>query len=143
MKILGYEVSSSDVRRFESYICKTDDKCWLWTKGKSRGYGYFYLGNYIQLRAHRFSYELYVGVIPKHLQLDHLCRARSCVNPKHLELVTMRENIRRGFRASQKKCCKGHPYFASNTYYDKKGGRSCKECRRIRSMKIRQRNRTA
>ena len=35
-------------------------------------------------------------MIPAHRQVDHLCRLRACVNPDHLELVTARENIRRG-----------------------------------------------
>lgn len=36
------------------------------------------------------------GPIPDGLQLDHLCRNPSCVNPAHLEIVTGAENIRRG-----------------------------------------------
>lgn len=36
--------------------------------------------------------------IPVGLDLDHLCRVRSCVNPDHLEPVTRAENLRRGSR---------------------------------------------
>lgn len=46
--------------------------------------------------AHRIAYELVVGPIPEGLTLDHLCRVRRCVNPEHLEPVTMGENLRRG-----------------------------------------------
>ncbi|MGH9151353.1 MAG: HNH endonuclease [Acidimicrobiales bacterium] len=38
-------------------------------------------------------------VTPEGLTLDHLCRDRRCVNPAHLEPVTVAENLRRGHRA--------------------------------------------
>jgi hypothetical protein len=46
--------------------------------------------------AHRLSYEHWVGPVSEGLELDHLCRVRSCVNPKHLEPVTRRINQVRG-----------------------------------------------
>jgi hypothetical protein len=48
------------------------------------------------LRAHRVSYEALIGPIPVGLQLDHLCRIRSCVNPDHLEPVSASVNAKRG-----------------------------------------------
>lgn len=47
------------------------------------------------VRAHRFAYELVKGPIPEGLTLDHLCNVPLCVNPDHLEPVTLSENIRR------------------------------------------------
>lgn len=82
--------------------------CWEWTGGKIKnGYGHFRFGyksdgkNDIRL-AHRVSYELHVGLIPDGLVLDHLCRNTSCVNPRHLQPVTQRENIARGISPSAK-----------------------------------------
>lgn len=46
--------------------------------------------------AHRLSYEAHVGPIPKRLLLDHTCRMRCCINPDHLEPVTVQENTLRG-----------------------------------------------
>ena len=75
------------------------DGCWLWTKSIDYG-GYGRIGQRgVNARAHRVSYEHFVGPIPDGLSLDHLCRNRRCVNPDHLEPVTGSENTRRGIAA--------------------------------------------
>lgn len=49
--------------------------------------------------AHRVSYEAFNGPIPEGMVIDHLCQVTSCVNPDHLEAVTQKTNIQRGFAA--------------------------------------------
>ena len=69
--------------------------CWLWIGSKNAwGYGSFksFAGRY----AHRFSYSIFKGPIPEGHMLDHLCRNPGCVNPRHLEPVTSKENCHRG-----------------------------------------------
>lgn len=66
--------------------------CWLWVGSRATN-GY---GRWSNLLAHRLVYELLVEPIPVGLVLDHLCRVRPCVNPAHLEVVTLAENVRRG-----------------------------------------------
>lgn len=75
-----------------------DTPCWLWKRHLNRsGYGMVQAG---KLRlAHRVYYERAKGTIPDGLTLDHLCRNRHCVNPDHLEPVTLKENIQRGWQA--------------------------------------------
>lgn len=81
------------IKRFEQKINKTDT-CWYWTGGILLGYGYFWYNNKT-LKAHRFSYELYKEKIPYGLTIDHLCEIKKCVNPDHLEAVTIQENLKR------------------------------------------------
>jgi hypothetical protein len=71
--------------------------CWIWTSARfGTGYGSFSLPGGIRIGAHCFSYNIAKGLIPKGLELDHLCRIHHCVNPEHLEPVTRRENTIRG-----------------------------------------------
>ena len=117
--------------------------CWVWLGGKNnkdgeKGYGVFSVSK--SVIAHRFAYELLVGPIPHDLTIDHLCRNRACVNPTHLEPVTMRINVLRGNGITSKfarkaHCPLGHPYTILNTWFNSRGGRYCRECHRIRRRK--------
>ena len=117
--------------------------CWLWTGGVNHGgYGQFSDGRGKNGGAHRAAYEVFVGPIPEGLTLDHLCRVRCCVNPAHLEPVSMQENLRRGnshlsasIRHSKKEHCpKGHPYLGANLYIGTRGQRLCRRCHNDRTL---------
>lgn len=117
-------------------------KCWLWVGSLYKnGYGCWYSGDPKATRyAHRASYEGLIGPIPRGLQVDHLCRVRHCVNPSHLEAVTVRENVVRGDaprllgerQRAKAHCPMGHAYDEENTVRTKAGGRMCRICRRAR-----------
>lgn len=130
----------TDEERFWAFVEKNARSgCWLWTGGTVDGYGAFNpASSKSTVRAHRYAYALVRSAVPGTLVLDHTCRVRRCVNPDHLEAVTVKENTLRGVGFSamnlQKSACpKGHPYDDENTYVDKKTGwRQCRTCRRER-----------
>lgn len=137
-------------RFWEKVIKKGKDECWEWIGCKSNGYGRFSVLAENGL-VHRYSYKLHKGKIPKGLTIDHLCRNRQCVNPKHLEAVTHRVNILRGVGASAKNakkthCKRGHLFSKKNTYAYlskyKTSIRACVKCARewYQKNKIRLKN---
>jgi hypothetical protein len=72
--------------------CGHPTPCWIWNGCHDHaGYGSSRRG-----KPHRVSWVLTNGPVPDGLELDHLCRQRSCCNPDHLEAVTHLENVRRG-----------------------------------------------
>lgn len=86
--------------------------CWLWTGTKIGDYGSFYISgctekqNLVQTRAHRYSWELASGPIPKDMVMDHLCHVTLCVNPNHLRLATFSQNSFNRSRHCQSCTCK-------------------------------------
>jgi hypothetical protein len=124
-------VADGDVERFIDKLLVMPDGCWEWQGAKANlGYGRFYFDG--QSRpAHRFSWTWLKGSIPKGLDIDHLCRNTSCVNPTHLEPVTHRENLLRGDTigaraAARTHCPKGHALDGLRG----NGCRYCKTCAR-------------
>lgn len=114
--------------------------CWLWT-GRLDRYGY--ARTWIKGKAitgHRRSFLAASSLAPG-LQLDHLCRVRSCVNPAHLDPVTLVENVMRGesnwaVNARRTTCKSGHPFDERNTYLYR-GMRQCLECKKLRKRAAR------
>jgi hypothetical protein len=129
--------------------CLIDDRgCWVWTGVTENGYGRIRV-NGRNVLTHRAAYEMFIGPIPEGLDLDHLCRNRSCANPFHLEPVTRGENSRRGVagqvaaerQRAKTHCPSGHPYDEANTFIARNGWRQCRACRRERERLRKQRKR--
>lgn len=66
--------------------------CWLWTASVSvGGYGFYGVKQRDIRNAHRVLFESQHGPLGS-MQVDHVCRVRSCVNPEHLRACTMSQN---------------------------------------------------
>lgn len=125
--------------RIKRRVAVDENGCWVWQGYKKPdGYARMRLDGGRQVYVHRAAFEAWHGQIGRGLHVDHLCRNPSCCNPDHLEAVTPQENTRRSRtveanmakREMRTHCINDHLFTAENSYFDARGYRSCKECRR-------------
>lgn len=84
--------------RLKSISLDTDEHI-IWPGAMREGYGVKKSGK-TTINAHRYVYETATGKkIPKGWHIDHKCRERRCINPKHLEPVSPGENKRRAWQS--------------------------------------------
>jgi hypothetical protein len=140
-------IPESTLTRREPFFWRMVDKtetCWLWTGHLNHeGYGLARVGG-VNGGTHRHAWRMLRGPIPPGLTIDHLCRVRRCVNPDHMELVSMRENTLRGVGPSARnavktECAHGHPFDEENTQVALERGRlrrNCRACGRARTARF-------
>ena len=135
-------VLEDDLKRFAKKV-RSEGECWMWISSvvgfrpgrQDQGYGGFhFLGK--RMRSHRFTYLLLNREIPNGRELDHLCRKPRCCNPRHMDLVTHKENCLRGesptaINAAKEHCANGHKY----DYVSPTGRRKCRACNADRMRK--------
>jgi hypothetical protein len=104
------EFAAADLRERIMSRVVASGECLLWTGALVRGYGVVSEAGRSKY-VHRVMYELSAGPIADGLDLDHLCRTPTCVNPDHLEPVSRSENVARMLNAQPKdRCRRGHRY---------------------------------
>ena len=129
--------------RFYKHVFYASNGCHEWTAYIDRdGYGHINDGIHASAIAHRTAYEFSHSKIPAGLSIDHLCRNRKCVNPEHLEAVSMRINVLRGNTLPAKNylktaCNRGHLFDRKNTHINTRGQRVCRACCREKESKKR------
>lgn len=103
-------VGRADTRaaRFWAKVAVVDDEnsCWLWIGALFAGSGYGVLDG---RGAHRVSFELHNGEIPKGAFICHRCDVHACVRPSHLfagsPLDNMRDMIAKGRNVEGEAVC--------------------------------------
>lgn len=86
--------------------------CWRWRgKGNQDGYGRLRIDGGKKIMAHRLSYILFNGKIPKGKLVLHKCDNPWCINPTHLFLGTDQDNQDDMINKGRK--CQGESYPTS------------------------------
>jgi hypothetical protein len=105
------EMPDTNQERLTSYFWQRVSKsenCWEWTGSRTPGgYGLFGAqivihGKRTALYAHRFSFQIHNGYIPKGHVVRHVCNNPSCVRPEHLITGTQKQNIADIYRKAEK-----------------------------------------
>ena len=122
--VAKYRGVASKETTWANLVNRTDfngpNGCWVWTGSfNENGYGLFTDHEYGSVLAHRLALHVAGRPVPEHLTVDHLCRNTACVNPEHLEAVTMRTNVHRGIAPAaanvlKTHCKRGHPLSGDN-----------------------------
>jgi len=80
--------------RFQKKVEIMPSGCHEWrSQIKRDGYGRFHHEGRSQ-SAHRVAYQLYLGEIPDGKVVMHKCDNRICVNPDHLSVGSLQDNIK-------------------------------------------------
>jgi len=158
--IKGYETLADNItfaRLYAGINVLDTNACWNWTGTKTDGYGVIVKqinNKKYTMFTHRLSWLSQNGKIPNGMVIDHTCHTanidnckgdckhRSCINPAHLRVVSIAENLRIK-RANSKAfdnlpyeraevtgtCRKGH-IWKEGSYIVARNRRDCIACRK-------------
>jgi hypothetical protein len=139
-------MAQSHEERFIRFVNKVSTGCWRWTGSIDKdGYANFTAkvdGEWKRVRAFRWAYQHWIGLIPDGLTLDHVkergCVFRDCVNPDHGEPVTALENRRRSNHYNMLGHCRCGEPFDRVDANDKQFHSVCRAAqqRRYRTRKV-------
>lgn len=118
---------------------KEENGCWIWTGATRRNYPLMRIGGKM-MTVSRVMFSIFRGTIYASEVICHSCDNPRCINPDHLFVGTMKDNMSdasmkgRFFNQRKTHCKHSHELSISNTYlYD--GKRCCRICRSMAAKK--------
>ena len=122
-------ISRAD-RFFARVIQTPKTECWLWTGGLTpNGYGKLMVDGKMMV-THRYSWKIHYGNIPEGMCVCHKCDVRTCVNPNHLFLGTVQDNV--NDRENKGRGRRLHGIFGCNNILTEEQAMIAKACPEIR-----------
>lgn len=109
------------MERFWAKVDKTSHPggCWIWTNCRDcDGYGHMHTPDGMTT-AHRFSYRVHKGEIPKGMFVCHTCDVPACVNPDHLWIGTPQDNTSDMVKKNRHSCCFGEAVHTAKLTADR------------------------
>ncbi len=143
-RLLSGKMNAKQMARFERKMCpEAITGCWLWIGLKTVDnypiFSWRFTGHTknASVPTHRVSYMHWNGDVPEGMTVHHKCENTLCVNPEHLEVLSVRDNILRSpthlasREAAQTVCKYGHKFDRVTSA----GKRYCKTCEKIRTAR--------
>lgn len=137
-------INSKTIKLFFQKVLKTQF-CWIWVGAKTDDFYGRVRVNKRSIGAYRLSYLIHIGPIQEGLLVCHKCDNPMCVNPDHLFVGSMSDNIkdcvlkkRHGSylkMIGKKECGRGHEWIEQNIYSRKNGKKECLICKKMRRQK--------
>lgn len=90
---LSIVVTDAVSARMKKYSHFHSDGCTLWVGSQRNGYGAIKIAGKV-FGAHCVAFVIAGGVIPDGYVVGHKCDVKLCVNPEHLEAITVQQNNR-------------------------------------------------
>ena len=125
----GRMCTMSPEERFDIKYSENSNGCWEWLGNMKNHRTATFMVRGEKYPASKFSYERFVGPVPKGMFIQKTCNNSRCVNPKHLILSQSATGGKTLTHKIPEFCRRGHKYEPVYRPPGSGKNRACRECR--------------